>query len=100
MRSGQDLATFLRSLRDATDMPMHHAADIDQWLTEASDSPEHVPMPSGHKVMGTVRETDETVARVAFEDVVGDVRVIDLSPTTALALAGDLIEFVRQVGLP
>lgn len=26
---------YLRELRDADDMPMHHAADIDQFLVEA-----------------------------------------------------------------
>lgn len=33
-RRKQEVREFLTSLRDAADMPMHHAADIDQFLTE------------------------------------------------------------------
>jgi hypothetical protein len=33
--NGRPVVDFLRSLRDADDMPMHHAADIDQYLGEA-----------------------------------------------------------------
>lgn len=32
--SKERIVWFLRSLRDADDMPMHHAADIDQFLCQ------------------------------------------------------------------
>lgn len=38
-QNGPSLVELLVSLRDADDMPIHHSADIDQWLFEASDSP-------------------------------------------------------------
>jgi len=37
--NGPPLRRFLQGLADAEDMPMHHAADIDQYVTEVLDSP-------------------------------------------------------------
>lgn len=66
---------------------------------------DHVPMPSGYRLAATVRESatlpdqEDLVARVTFEDVVGEQRVLDIKPSMALSLAADLLDFVRQVGL-
>lgn len=55
------------------------------------------PMPVRADVYGTVRHDDTVVARMIFTDVMGDARTLDLQVDTALALAADLIAFVRQV---
>jgi hypothetical protein len=65
----------------------------------AIDASEHVPMPAAHSLVGTVRDDRYPVARVTFVDGMGETRTLDLQPHVALALAGDLIDFIRQVGL-
>lgn len=58
----------------------------------------HVALVSSAMLAGTVRN-DTPVARLYLKDEMGVELVLDLEPWTAIRLAGDLIEFVKQVGL-
>lgn len=97
--TGTDVRNSIEVLRAAGYLVMDPDGQV---MARWEDIDADPPMPAAVGLHATVRDLgsqEQVVARVHMQDVVGEVRTVDLSPEVAMALLVQLAQFIRQTGV-